>query len=237
MASVTLLPGLACDAGQWHAQIPALRAAGHRVAVSDVHSRCATLPEMAAALLAEHDGPLTLIGTSMGGMLAFEVLRQAPQRVAALALLGCTARPDTPELLQLRSEAVSRFARGEAADVLRENLTFAIHPSRIDDAQLIARYFDLVLGAGAEQLIAQNRAVMLRPDSRPLLHGIACPTLVVVGDADALTPLEHAQEIAAAIPNARFEIIECCGHLITLERPERVNALLLGWLETLPHPA
>jgi len=234
MASVLLLPGLACDAGQWHAQLPALRAAGHRVAVGDVHARRATLPDMAALLLAEHDGPLTLVGTSLGGMLAFEVLRQAPRRVAALALLGCTARPDTPEQLQLRSQAVARFARGEAAEVLRENLPFAMHPSHADDAALVARYFELVLRAGAEQLIAQNRAVMLRPDNRPLLHGIACPTLVAVGDSDALTPLEHAQEIAASIPNARFEIIERCGHLMTLEQPEHVNALLLGWLATLP---
>jgi len=230
MASVMLLPGLACDAGQWHAQIPALRAAGHRVAVSDVHARHATLPEMAVALLAEHAGAWVLIGTSMGGMLAFELLRQAAQRVTALALLGSTARPDTPELLQLRSDAVVRFARGEAADVLRENLPFAIHPSRADDTPLIERYLELVLRAGAEQLIAQNRALMQRPDNRPLLSRIACPTLVACGDADALTPLEHAVEIAGAIPGARLEVIERCGHLMTLEQPDRVNALLLDWL-------
>ena len=99
---------------------------------------------MAAALLAEHAGPWVLVGTSMGGMLAFELLRQAAQRVTALALLGTTARPDTPELLQLRSDAVVRFARGEAADVLRENLPFAIHPSRADDTPLIERYLQLV---------------------------------------------------------------------------------------------
>ena len=111
MLPITLLPGLACDAEIWHDQAAAL-AASRPVRVSDVQTRFATLPQMAAALLAEQGGELLLCGTSMGGMLALEVVRQAPQRVKALALLASSARPDTPELIRLRSDAIELFAQG-----------------------------------------------------------------------------------------------------------------------------
>jgi pimeloyl-ACP methyl ester carboxylesterase len=92
----------------------------------------------------------------------------------------------------------------------------------------------MVLRAGAEQLIAQNRAVMARPDSRPLLGTIRCPVLVACGEADLLTPCEQSREMAAAIAGARLEIIAECGHMLTLEQPQCVNALLTDWLAGLP---
>jgi pimeloyl-ACP methyl ester carboxylesterase len=85
--------------------------------------------------------------------------------------------------------------------------------------------------AGATQLVRQNRALMARPDSRPLLPRLRCPLLVACGDADALTPPECAREIAAAVPHARLEILPACGHLLTWEQPQAVNGLLLEWLE------
>ncbi len=231
MHNVILLPGLACDATIWREQIAAL-APPHRVRVCDVHTRRATLPEMAATLLAEHAGPLVLVGTSMGGMLALEAVRQAPQRVAALALLASSARADTPELLKLRGDAITLFEQGRAEEVLRANAAFAFHPDAV--AALEEPYVEYILRAGALQLIRQNRAVMARLDQRPMLGAIACPTLVVCGDSDALAPPEHSREMAAAIPGARFELIERCGHMLTLERPDRVSALLRGWLASVP---
>lgn len=228
---VILLPGLASDAALWRDQIPALQAAGHTVHVADVHARAGTLSAMALTLLAEHEGPLVLAGTSMGGIVALEVFRQAPQRVAALALLGSSARPDTPALVRLRSEAIALFEQGRVAEVLRANLPFAFHPSRQGDTALVSAYFEMIDRAGAAQLVRQNRALMARPDSRPLLPRLRCPLLVACGDADALTPPECAREIAAAVPHARLEILPACGHLLTWERPEAVNGLLLEWLE------
>jgi pimeloyl-ACP methyl ester carboxylesterase len=230
MLDVILLPGLASDATLWRDQVPALAAAGHRVVVTDVHARFATLPDMAAALLAEHAGELVLCGTSMGGIVALEALRQAPGRVKALALLGSTARADTPEILQLRSDAIALFEQGRVDEVLRANVPFAFHPRVGADSELVATYLAFVRRAGAAQLIAQNRAIMARPDSVPLLATIRCPTLVVCGDSDALTPPDHSREIAAGIAGARLEIVPECGHLLTLERPEQVNTLLLEWL-------
>ncbi len=229
--TVFLLPGLACDARVWRDAIPPLVAAGHRVQVSDVHARFDTLPEMAAALLAEAGpAPLVLVGTSMGGMLALELCRQAPHRVAALALLGTTARPDTPETIRLRSAACELFAQGRMDEVLRANIPFAFHPGHPRLNELVADYFEMVRRAGAEGLIRQNRAVMARPDYRPLLPTIACPVLVMCGKNDRLTPVDGSREIASAIPGAALELLPRCGHLLTMEWGEQVGAALASWL-------
>ncbi len=238
MSSLLLLPGLACDAELFAPQQAALAARPHapRVQVSDVHTREPTLPRMAARLLHEQPGRHVLVGTSMGGMLALEVWRQAPQRVRAIALLGSTARPDTPALIRLRTQACAMFAAGRMGEVLRANVLFAFHPLHTRKRALIDGYLAMLRRAGAEQLIAQNHAVMARADSRPLLPTITCPLLVACGEADALTTPEHAREIAALVPQARLEIVPGAGHMLTLEQPERVNALLGQWLDEIdPH--
>jgi pimeloyl-ACP methyl ester carboxylesterase len=233
MDSIVLLPGLGCDAAMWQAQAAALAGVGE-VVVSDVHTRFAALPQMAAALLAERPGRLRLCGSSMGGMLALEMQRQAPQRIEAMALLGSSARPDTPELLKLRAEAIVLFEQGRLLEVLQANVAFAFAPANARRPLLVQRYIDMIVRVGAAQLIAQNRAVMARPDSRALLPTIRCPVLVACGDADALTPPEHSQEMAALIPGAQLHIVPECGHMLTLEQPQCVNALLTDWLAGLP---
>jgi pimeloyl-ACP methyl ester carboxylesterase len=229
MQKVVLLPGLACDAALWRSQLEAV-SAGHAVHVSDVHTRAASLPEMARLLLAEHSGALVLVGSSMGGMLALHAARQASERVRGLALLGSSARPDTPELLALRSQAIELFAAGRTDEVLRANVPLALHPGHADHAALVDAYLAMIRRAGVQQLIAQNRAVMAREDARPWLPAITCPTLVVCGQGDLLTPPEHSREIAAAVPGARLELLAHCGHLPTLEQPAQVNRLLVDWL-------
>ena len=233
MLSVILLPGLACDDALFEHQARALQGPGVRLRISDAHTRAATLPAMAERLLAEQPGRHVLIGASMGGMLALEMHRQAPQRVAALGLLGTTARPDTPELIALRTQACELFAAGRMDEVLRANVLFAFHPARAREPGLVDRYLAMIGRAGAQQLIAQNRAVMARVDSRPHLLHLACPVLLACGDTDLLTPPECTHEMAAAIPHARLEIIPGAGHMLTMEQPARVSALLQDWLAAL----
>ncbi len=233
MHSVILLPGLACDAELFAGQLPSL-AAQHQTTVSDVHTRCATLPQMATTLLAEHPGAHVFVGVSMGGMLLLELLRQAPQRVRAAALLGSTARPDTPELMALRSQACELFAGGRLDEVLRANLPLAFHPDNLARPGLVAAYLAMIRRAGADQLIAQNRAVMARLDSRPQLSAVACPLLVVCGDADAITPPEQAAEIATAVAGSRLKMVAQAGHMLTMEQPAVVTSLLTDWLNLLP---
>ncbi len=229
-STVVLIPGLACDAELLAPQAQALRAAGHAVHDSLVHLQGLTLPAMAERLRAEVPGPLVLVGASMGGMLALHAALQEPARVRGIALLGSTARADTPELVALRRQACSLFAAGRMDEVLRANVAFAFHPNSARDPGLVARYLAMVRRAGAEALIRQNEAVMARPDLRAQLPGVACPVLVMVGEADQLTPPEHAREIAAAVPGARLEVLPGAGHMLSWEQPGRVNAVLLGWL-------
>jgi len=261
--TLVLLPGLACDAELLAPQARALAEAGHAVHTSLVHFHGLTLPAMAERLLAECPGPLVLVGASMGGMVALHAAMQAtpagaamqatpagaamhaalahsapeqPARVRGIALLGSTARADTPELIALRRQACSLFAAGRTDEVLRANALLAFHPVAARDPGLVARYLAMVRRAGPEALIRQNEAVMARPDLRPRLGALAGPLLALVGEADRLTPPEHAREIAAAVPQGRLEIVPGAGHLLSWEQPARVNALLLAWLASLGLP-
>jgi len=236
-ATLLLLPGLACDDALFRDQIDPLRADGHRAHIADAHTRHPTLPAMAAALLAEHPGALALAGCSMGGMLAMEMWRQAPDRVERLALLGTSARADTPELIRLRSDAIGLFEQGRMDEVLMANLMFAFHPEHAADRRLTDAYRAMIQRAGALQLIAQNRAVMAREDLRPFLPAVRCPTLVMVGEQDQLTPPEHAEEIAAAIPGAVLQRLPRCGHMLSWEQPLRVTEALRAWAAGRPQPA
>jgi pimeloyl-ACP methyl ester carboxylesterase len=233
--SLLLLPGLACDQALYHHQAAPLAALA-RVHISSAHTREHTLPAMASRLLAEHPGRQVLIGCSMGGMLAMEMHRQAPERIEAIALLGTTARPDTPELIALRTQACELFAAGRMDEVLRANVLFAFHPHGARRPGLVQAYLDMIGRAGAQQLIAQNRAVMARIDSRPHLSAMRCPVLVACGEADQLTPPEVSREMHALLPRSRLEIVPGAGHMLTMEQPERVTQLLLDWLHTLPSP-
>ena len=228
MTRLVLIPGLAGDAVMWQAQLAALDAWG--AVASDVHMHHDSIPEMAAALLAEHEGDLILCGASMGGMVAMEAARQAPQRIAGLALLGTTARPETAEMRTLREDAIKLFAQGRAAEVIEGNVGFAFHADQAADAALVASYVDFVMRAGAEQLIRQNRAVIVRPDARVHLPQLSCPTLVMCGDSDQLTPPENSQEIARLVPGAQLVMVPRCGHMLTMEKPGIVNARLVEWL-------
>jgi pimeloyl-ACP methyl ester carboxylesterase len=235
-ARLIFLPGLAGDDTMWQAQREAL--AQWEPRVSDVHMRDhGSIEAMAAALLASQAGPLVLCGASMGGMIAMEAARQAPGRVAGLALLGTTARPETAEMRDLREAAIGLFAQGRALEVLEANVAFAFHPDQGRDPVLVRSYLDFVMRAGARQLIAQNRAVIHRPDARLHLPQLRCPTLVMCGDSDQLTPPPHSAEIAQLVPGAELAMVPRCGHMLTMERPAEVSAMLEAWLQRLPAPA
>lgn len=229
MPNLVLLPGLACDARIWEAQLPALPAA-FNARVSDAQLHNDSIEGMAAAVLRDNDGPLVLCGASMGGMVAMEAARQAPDRIAGLALLGTSARPETPDMFTLREGAIAHFERGELREMIEPNVYFAFHPTQAADPAIVQRYLDIVLGAGAEQLIRQNRAVMRRPDARQHLDAIRAPVLLICGNEDRLAPPECTREMAALLPASEVVWIADCGHMLTMEKPEQVNDALNAWL-------
>jgi pimeloyl-ACP methyl ester carboxylesterase len=225
-----LVPGLLCDGRLWRPQIDALAdIAECRVADA---TRSDTMAGLARDLLA--DCPyerFALAGLSMGGYVALEVVRQAPQRVARLALLDTSARADTPEQSQKRRELIALAGRGRFMGVTDALLPLLLSPASLADAALVSLVKDMAKTVGKEAFVRQERAIMSRADSLPLLPRIACPALVLCGRRDTLTPVARHEEIAAAIPGARLEVIEECGHLSTLERPGPVGSALRNWLE------
>ncbi|KQT14258.1 alpha/beta fold hydrolase [Ramlibacter sp. Leaf400] len=234
MTTLVLIPGLAGDEAMWRDQLAGL--ADLRPEVSDVHMRHASLPEMAAALLARHPGPLALCGASMGGMVAMEAARQAPGRVVGLALLGTSARPEDEEMRGVREKAIELFAQGRVKEVIEPNAGLAFHPDHARDPELVGRYLEFVLRAGAGQLIRQNRAVIGRPDARRHLPSLRCPVLVICGDDDQLTPPELSREIAQLAPSAELMLLPRCGHMLTMEQPHAVNHALRRWYARLERP-
>jgi pimeloyl-ACP methyl ester carboxylesterase len=223
-----LLPGLLCDAALWRPQVEGL---GALVAPEIIDlSRDDSLGGMARRALAAAPPKFALAGLSMGGYVAQEVMRQAPERVLKLALLDTSARADSPEQTARRRGLIELSEKGEFKGVTPRLLPLLIHPARHEDKPLT----DLVMGmaehVGKEAFLRQQKAIMGRPDGREDLRRVSCPTLVLCGRQDAMTPLALHEEIAGLVPGARLVVVEDCGHLSTLEKPVTVTTAIRQWL-------
>jgi pimeloyl-ACP methyl ester carboxylesterase len=225
---IVLLPGLLCDASLWAAQVAALKAHAD-VTVADL-SPFDSLVDMARAALALKDGPIVAVGHSMGGRAALEMVRLAPERIVKLGLLDTGAHPRRDGEEASRQALVDlAFEKGMGA-LADKWLPPMVHEARTRDESLMAPLTAMVARATPEQHRRQIRALLDRPDARPYLPTISCPTLVMVGRQDRWSPLAQHQEIAAAIPNSELVVIEDSGHMAPLEQPEQVSRELLRWL-------
>ena len=225
---VVLIPGLACSARLYRDQVAALWRFG-AVTIAD-HRRDDTMEAIARRVLRDAPPRFALASLSMGGFIAFAMLRQAPERIARLALLDTNARPDTPERTAEREMFIAMAEAGKVMEVCDILMPRYLHPSRLAERDITQTVRDMATDTGADAFVRQQRAIIGRPDSRPLLASIRCPTLVLVGDSDVATPPELAKEIAGGIPGSTLIVVPNCGHLSTLERPVEVNAALSQWL-------
>lgn len=224
---LVLIPGLLCDAALWGHQVKALKNADCLVADATRHDR---IEQIAQDVLAWAPPRFALAGLSMGGYVAFEIMRQAPERVLRLCLLDTTARPDTKAQRERRKLLLVMAKTGKFRGVTPRLLPLLIHPDRLNEAPLAETVINMAERMGPEVFQRQQTAILNRIDSRPFLKCIACPTQIVGGMQDALTPPEHLREIAQAIPCAKLNLIENCGHLSPLERPDETTALMANWL-------
>jgi pimeloyl-ACP methyl ester carboxylesterase len=223
-----LIPGLLASARLYAGQIPPLWRLGP-VTIAD-NTRDDSMSAIARRILATAPPRFALIGLSMGGYIAFEILRQAPERIVRLALLDTSARADAAEQTAVRRAQMTLASQGRLTEVVEQQFPRLVHRARRSDAAL-REVFDLMAGeVGAAAFIRQQTAILGRSDSRPMLGSIRCPTLVLVGDGDELTPPERAAEIAAGIDGARLVTVPHCGHLSALEQPQEVTRALLEWL-------
>lgn len=224
-----MIPGLLLSARMYAQQIPPLWSTGPVMVAS--HTRDDTMAGIAARILASAPPRFALVGLSMGGYISFEIMRQAPQRVVRLALLDTAARADTPEASAARRTQVALASSGRFEEVIDALYPRMVHAARLEDSALRELNRQMGREVGVAGYCNQQAAIIARPDSRPTLAAIRCPTLVLVGDADQLTPPERAQEIANGIRDARLVTVAKCGHLSTLEQPDAVNEALLALLQ------
>jgi len=222
-----LIPGLGCDTRLYAGQLPVLFKRGAVVLAN--HTKSDSIGALADDVLAAAPPSFSLIGLSMGGYIAFEILRRAPQRVARLALLDTTARPDTPEQTARRKTQIEMAQSGKFDDLPDILFPVLVHASRRNDPALRAVVESMMFDLGADVFVRQQTAILGRRDSRPYLASIQCPTLVAVGYGDELTPPALAKEIADAIPGAKLAVVPDCGHLSTLEQPDFMAHALAEW--------
>jgi pimeloyl-ACP methyl ester carboxylesterase len=225
---LVFVPGLLCDDRLWRHQAEHLADLADPM-TADV-TRGASVPEIARSVLDVSPERFALAGLSMGGYVALEIMRVAPERVARLALLDTSARADTSEQTATRRELIELSREGRFEEVPRRLLPNIVHPDRLDDERLTSTVFAMAEAVGPEAFVRQEQAIIGRPDSRGDLPDIACPTLVLCGREDTLTPVCLHEEMAGLIPDSRLRVIEKCGHLSALERPEAVTAALREWI-------
>jgi len=226
--TVLFIPGLGNDGRLYEHQLAHLGEVGEPRFTGVLDA--ASVGEAAAAILAAAPPNFALVGLSMGGYVAFEIMRRAGERVTKLALLDTKAELDPPAAVEGRRAALAEIEAGRYAEHVETRLPLLLGPTAFADPTLREVTRAMALDVGARRYADQQRAIMDRPDSTGDLARIACPTLVSCGRDDALTPVDKHAAMAAAIPRARLAVVEQCGHLSALEQPEAVTALLRDWL-------
>lgn len=226
---LVLIPGLLTDHALWARQTARLTDVAD-IMVADV-SQDDTLGGMADRLLAAAPDRFALAGLSMGGYVAQEVMRRAPDRVTRLALLDTNARADLPEQKKMRQDLIDMAAGGRFTEVPAAVLPNLVHEDRVADDRFMGILMDMALRVGAEAFIRQQQAIMARPDGRDDLTRVTVPTLVLCGREDKLTPPKVHQEMAERLPNGTFVVLDDCGHMAPLEQPAAVNAVFRYWLQ------
>jgi len=189
-----------------------------------------TVRELALTTFDAAPSRFALVAHGMAGFVAFEMLRQRPERIEKVVLMSVLAPADTPKQTERRESYLRLVAEGRYNDVIEERIPMLVHPGRVNDVPLIADLRTMARDIGPDDFLHQQRAIMSRPDSRPGLAAISCPVLLIYGRADAITTWEHQQEMLGAIPDVRLAVVEDSGHMLPLERPEKVNALLRDFL-------
>lgn len=229
---LVLIPGLLCDGTVWPSQRAALEDIAD-IRIAD-HGLQDSLEGMARAILEGAPARFAIAGHSMGGRVAFEVYRLAPERISGVALMDTGSHPLPPGEAGER-EVAGRLALLETARrdgmraMAREWVQGMVHPRRLGDAPLIEAILTMFEAKSPQIYEAQTRALINRPDATPVMPTIRCPTLVLCGHEDSWSPVQRHLEMAAAIPGSTFVDVPDCGHMCTMERPDAVSAAMRTW--------
>ncbi|HZX84940.1 MAG TPA: alpha/beta hydrolase [Reyranella sp.] len=226
--TLVLLPGLLNTRRVFEQQIEALSDTADCVVPELWHHD--TIGAMAEATLALAPPTFALVGFSMGGYVAFEIMRRAAPRVERLALMDTQATPDSAESTKRRRALLEQTKIGRFHGVQRTLLPQLVHSRHINDDAITRPIFEMAREIGADGFVREQRAIIDRADSRRMLVDIAIPTMVIVGRQDQVTPLPRSEEMAADIADSRLIVLDECGHMSPLEKPAEVTAALRRWL-------
>ena len=222
-----LLPGLNSTPDVFRHLVPALWPLGPVMLANHIEGE--GIAGIATSILRDAPPRFALLGFSLGGYLAFEIFRRAPERVTKLCLLDTTARPDGPEATAKRRQKIAIAQDGGFSKTLDGAFEDAVHPDHHGRADLRALSKAMSLAVGAEVYIRHQEAIIDRVDSRPTLAQVRVPTAVIVGDADKITPVDAAKEMADGIAGATLTVIERAGHMALLEQPEATAGAVVAW--------
>jgi pimeloyl-ACP methyl ester carboxylesterase len=233
-STLLLVPGFLCDEAVWAAQLPALEQRGPVRVVEN--GLLDSLGDMAAAILAWAPARFAIAGHSMGGRIAMEVCRRAPERVTHLALLdtGCLPLPKGPageRERQARLTLLETARRNGMQTMAKRWVQTMVHPEHARNRVLIERIVAMLARRTPLHQEKQVKALLERPDATDVLRNVRCPTLVLCGREDRTSDLDHHVMMAGLIPGAELAVIEQCGHMCTMEQPDTVTAQLCAWLK------
>lgn len=225
---LVLLPGMACDARIFQPQIEALSSKLPVMVAPLIGGD--RIEEIAARILTMLPDRFALAGLSMGGIIALEILRRAPERVSRLCLMATTPLAETPAQAAEREPMIVAARTGRLADMLAQVLPAECLAPRPGRSEILNRVRQMGLDLGSDVFVAQNRALQRRMDQQAAARRCHVPTLILCGEYDCLTPVKRHQLLADLIPHAALEIVSGAGHLPVLEQPDVVNRALLRWL-------
>ncbi|MDN5843067.1 MAG: alpha/beta hydrolase [Alcaligenaceae bacterium] len=227
MVAILFVPGFMADRTLWD-EVAACLDTTERLEFADL-SVGSSIPEMARAVLAQTPGAFVLVGFSMGGYVAREMARLAPDRVRALILIATSARRDSPQQVQRKADAVRHLSTAGFSGLGRASIQASLHPCRAQDRELIERIRGMSARLGKAVFVRQ--ATIQRDGDLGLLSQITCPTLVIAAAEDRLRSIDESRELVSRIPKAEFIVIPGSGHMIPMEKPDELAQLISDWLK------
>ncbi len=225
---LVLLPGHMCDERLFEPQMDGLNELAEVLFFSLRHGD--SMADYASQVLGATPEKFTLVGLSMGGIVAMEILRQAPHRVDRLVLMDTNPLAEPSEVGEFRETLIKRVLTGELETVMREELKPKYLAQTANRSEILDLCMDMALKLGPEVFVRQARALQSRPDQQSALRSVEIPSLIICGAEDDLCPLAHHQLMSGLIKKSTLEVIPGAGHLPTLEQPELTTRILKDWL-------
>ena len=223
-----MIPGTLCDDNLFKYQAEGLKDLVDCRVVSN--SSSSSLKQVAKNILKKQTGSFSIIGLSYGGIIAFELLRQAPERINKLVLMNTNYKEPSEQTRINQQRFIGMAYLGQFKEITSEILIDAmLHPKNAEKQELRETILNMALNVRIDGFFNQVKAQLGRPDSTKDLQNIKCPTLIITGREDNICPLKLHKEMAEAIPNSTLKVIEECGHLSTLEQPNLVNNTIIDW--------